>query len=62
MRLWVRRKYIPSLWIILAMMVALPATGFGEVPQQISCQGSLTNEFGVPLNGDNYRGQNLLFF
>ena len=37
---------------ILAIVVTLPAFGFGEVPQQINYQGRLTDTGGGSLDGD----------
>ena len=39
---------------VLAMMVVMPMSGFGEVPQKISYQGFLTDDLGNPVSNDDY--------
>jgi len=39
--------------VVLAMVAVLPATGFGDVPKQISYQGYLTDDLGIPVGGDH---------
>ena len=45
-------KNVVSIFIVLTLMVGLPATGFGDVPHQINFQGYLTDDLGNPLNGE----------
>ncbi len=37
---------------IIAIVLVLPTVGFGEVPQQISYQGRLTDGEGVAMDSD----------
>lgn len=47
-------RWIIAMLGVLAMMLALPISGFGEVPQQISYQGLLNDDQGDPVSDNNY--------
>jgi len=54
MRKRMRIRSVIVLMVIFNLVVALPISGFGEVPQQISCQGFLTDDSGNPVSDDDF--------
>jgi hypothetical protein len=47
------KNFIP-LWIFISMFAVLPITASGGVPQQVDCQGFITDTSGTPIDG-NYQ-------
>ena len=52
MKKWPRVQHALSVFLVLSLLVGIPAIGIGAVIGQINFQGYLTDNLGSPLNGN----------